>query len=58
MSFECTGRVTLGCSQARPIVDGDPTSPFRHVDTIDGDLDVEYYKGVDTLAKLWMENVR
>ncbi|KAF8354661.1 acs-17 [Pristionchus pacificus] len=45
-------------TKARPIVDGDPTSPFRHVDTIDGDLDVEYYKGVDTLAKLWMENVR
>ncbi|GMT36970.1 hypothetical protein PFISCL1PPCAC_28267, partial [Pristionchus fissidentatus] len=47
-----------GRVKARPIVDGDPTTPYRHVSTIDGDLDMEVYKGVDTLAKLWLENVK
>ncbi|GMR61663.1 hypothetical protein PMAYCL1PPCAC_31858 [Pristionchus mayeri] len=46
-----------GRVKARPVVDGDPTSPYRSVAVVDGDLDVMMYKGVDTLNKLWMENV-
>uniref|UniRef100_A0A7E4VH34 long-chain-fatty-acid--CoA ligase n=1 Tax=Panagrellus redivivus TaxID=6233 RepID=A0A7E4VH34_PANRE len=41
------------CEKARPIVEGDPSAPWRHVDTIDKPLYSRIFPDCHTLGAVW-----
>lgn len=45
-------------TKAKPIVFGDQASPWRHVDTIGGELKGKMFEGCFTLGKIWDESVK
>ncbi|KAI1725442.1 AMP-binding enzyme domain-containing protein [Ditylenchus destructor] len=41
--------------KGRPVTENDPSSPWRHVDTIGKELWTDLFDGCDTLGKIWDE---
>lgn len=44
--------------KARPVDENDPSSPWRHVDTIGTSLYTELFEGCPTLGKIWDETAK